>query len=738
VITVPAFFFWIPTWPRRIKFLAVVGFIVLAGFGYHFMTAFSYLWRNVFSYSGIIGIWGLGRIFMPPHQTMPSFSGPWFPVVARYLMLGLIILSAILKSFRAGRGDPGLDGCPPGQYLLQALGWAFLIFLIAAPGFGVQYLSWLVGPGIFLGTAGLLLYTIVASVFLFRVYTFWSGGFPWYFANSDVRGQWVGVDRTLDMTLWLLLVSWAAFHVIRFLCSWKNTRGRRNRASRKVPQLESSETFDAKGRKIAVFVVADNAEAEIEETLARIPSAVRNQISEWFVVDDCSPDPTDEAARRYKELQQEHRITVLRNSRNPGYGGNQKTGFQYALSQGHDIVVMLPANGRYAPEVMAAILKPLVEGKADMVFGSCMAKGGRPIQGGMSLYPFLGNRALTAIQNVLTGMRLSDFHSGYRAYDCLALERLPLSLNSNSWHFDSEILLEFHAAGLRIAEVAVPPYDGSEIGHVKGIRYAINCIRSAVSYRLTQWGLWQDLKYKEEAWKRFPYEVKRGDPFSSQSIAVEYAAKHPVKSRLLEIGPGSGAITEQFVKLGYEVTVVEAHPLFAGMAGRYAARVLNQDVEVVEWNSLPLFDVVVLADILEHLRDPLNTLQKCVEHLAPGGRVVITLPNAAHWSVRLELLLGRFNYRPRGLFDQGHLRFFTRGSAEAMIRAAGLRIMDCRAIPLPLPLLIPVTREGGFLAVVHVLNHIFTQSWRSLLAYQWAFECEAAPGVQTGLHYLGA
>jgi glycosyltransferase involved in cell wall biosynthesis len=735
VITVPAFFFWIPTWPRRIKFLAVVGLIVLAGFGYHLMAAFSGLWRNIFSYSGIIGIWGLGRIFMPLHQTPPPFSGPWFPVVARYGMLGLIILSAILKGFRAGRGDPTLHGCPPGQHLLKALGWAFLIFLIAAPGFGVQYLSWLVGPGIFLGTAGLLLYTVVASVFLFRVYTFWSGGFPWYFADSDVRGQWVGVDRTLDMILWLLLVSWGAFHVIRFIGSWKNTRRRRNRTSRKVSQLESSETFDAKGRKIAVFVIAYNAKAEIEETLARIPAEVRNQISELFVVDDCSPDQSYEAALRYKALQREHRMTVLRNSRNQGYGGNQKIGYQYALSQGHDIVVMLHADGQYAPEVMAALLKPLVEGKADMVFGTRMAKECRPIRGGLPLHRFLVNRALTAIENVLTGMRLSEFHSGYRAYDCLALERLPLSLNSNSWHFDTEILLEFHAAGLRIAEVAIPTYYGTEIGHVNGMLYAIHCIRSAVSYRLTRWGLWQDLKYKEEAWKRFPYEVKKGDPFSSQSIAVEYAAKHPVKRRLLEIGPGSGAITEQFVKLGYEVTVVEANPLFAGMAGRYAARVLNQDIEVVEWNSLPDFDVVVLADILEHLRDPLNTLQKCVDHLAPGGRVVITLPNAAHWSVRLELLLGRFNYRPRGIFDQSHLRFFTRGSAEAMIRAAGLRIMERRAIPLPLPLLIPVTREDRFLAVAHVLNHIFTQSWRSLLAYQWAFECEAASGVQTGRCY---
>lgn len=125
-----------------------------------------------------------------------------------------------------------------------------------------------------------------------------------------------------------------AFHVIRFIGSWKNTRSRRNRAARKVPQLESCETFDAKGRKIAVFVIAYNAEAEIEETLARIPSEVRDQISELFVVDDCSPDQSYEAALRYKALQREHRMTVLRNSRNQGYGGIRKSDISMPLAKG--------------------------------------------------------------------------------------------------------------------------------------------------------------------------------------------------------------------------------------------------------------------------------------------------------------------------------------------------------------------------------------------------------------------
>jgi glycosyltransferase involved in cell wall biosynthesis len=736
LIIIPAFFFWIATWPRRIGFLIVVGLITLAGFGYHLSVSFSDLWRNIFSYGGIIGIWGLGRIWMYVRGAFPQAIQPWFPVLARYVMFGLISLLAFLKGRESlpkiGNQWAGNDQ-QRSQYLLETIGWAFLIFLVAAPGFGVQYLSWLVGPGIFLGIVGLSLYTVIASIFLFRVYTFWSGGFPWYFANSDVRGQWVGIDRTLDMILWLLLVGWVSFLLTRWIGSWKRTQGRQRRVYQSIPQLLPSRvTLDLRGVKVAILVMAYNAEAKIRETLARVPPKLLDKIAEIIVVYDYSPDQTYAGAPLCKSSTGDYRITVLRNNRNQGYGGNQKIGYEYAIRRGHDIVIILHADGQYAPEVFANLLKPLVEGEADMVFGSRMADGSHPLQGGMPLYKYFGNRVLTAVENALAGMNLSEFHSGYRGYKCAALQRIPISLNSDSWHFDTEIILEYHAAGLRIAEVPIPTYYGDEICHVKGIPYAFNCIKSAISYRLTRWGLWQDVKYQPEIWRRFPYEVKTGDPYSSQRVAVECAAKHPIKGFLLEIGPGSGAMTEQFRQLGYEVTVVESNPVFAEMARRHAAQVICQDIEAIQWELLPNYDVVVLADILEHLRDPLNTLQKCVDHLNSEGRVLITLPNAAHWSVRLELLWGRFKYRPRGILDQSHLRFFTRNTAKSMIKMAGLRVMEDWAIPIPLPLLVPPTREDGPLAFVHILNQVFTQSWKSLLAYQWGFWCEVAPGVRIG------
>lgn len=236
--------------------------------------------------------------------------------------------------------------------------------------------------------------------------------------------------------------------------------------------------------RIGIFVIAYNAVNKLDWTLDRIPKDVWEKVEEVFLFDDCSTDNTYYAAIGYKHIKHLDKLTVHRNPQNLRYGGNQKAGYQYAIEHGFDIVVMLHADGQYAPEALPKLIEPLEKGEADMVFGSRMATSGAPLAGGMPLYKFVGNKILTWLENKITGMSLSEFHSGYRIYNCKALEKIPFMLNSNEWHFDTEILLQFHAAGLRIAERPIPTYYGDEICHVNGMAYAFNCLRSAITYRL--------------------------------------------------------------------------------------------------------------------------------------------------------------------------------------------------------------------------------------------------------------
>lgn len=233
--------------------------------------------------------------------------------------------------------------------------------------------------------------------------------------------------------------------------------------------------------KIGIFIIAYNAVNHLIKTIDRIPKETYDQVEEIFVIDDCSKDNTYHAALGYKAEQGIEKLTVHRNQINQGYGGNQKVGYQYALDRGLDIVALVHGDGQYAPEALPFLLEPLIKGEADMVFGSRMSEAGRALKGGMPLYKYAGNRVLTYLQNKMSGLKLSEYHSGYRLYSMAALKQIPFQSFTNNWHFDTQIILALAERNMRIMERPIPTYYGDEICHVNGIPYALHCLMT--SYR---------------------------------------------------------------------------------------------------------------------------------------------------------------------------------------------------------------------------------------------------------------
>jgi glycosyltransferase involved in cell wall biosynthesis len=234
--------------------------------------------------------------------------------------------------------------------------------------------------------------------------------------------------------------------------------------------------------RIAIFVIAYNAVRHLIRTIERIPPELEQKVAEIFVIDDASSDNTYFAALGYKAERGLTKLSVFRNARNQGYGGNQKVGYRYALDRGHDVVAMLHGDGQYAPEALPELLAPIEREGADVVFGSRMQVKGRALDGGMPLYKYVGNRILTTVQNQLTGLNISEFHSGYRLYSAKALRQIPFESFSNTWHFDTEILLAAHERGMKIVERPIPTYYGDEICHVNGMPYALNCVAVSARY----------------------------------------------------------------------------------------------------------------------------------------------------------------------------------------------------------------------------------------------------------------
>jgi glycosyltransferase involved in cell wall biosynthesis len=461
--------------------------------------------------------------------------------------------------------------------------------------------------------------------------------------------------------------------------------------------------------RLLIFVVAYEAESTLERVLARIPASVFEHDTEVLVIDDASRDRTFEVGLR-SSSNGRHRTTVLYNHTNQGYGGNQKLGYRYAIRHRFDAVVLLHGDGQYAPESIPDLIAPLLEGSADAVFGSRMLVPGAARAGGMPFYKRAGNRILTAIQNRLLGSQLSEFHSGFRAYSVAALARIPFEYNTSVFHFDTEVIIQLRLAGLRIAEVPIPTYYGDEICRVNGLRYATDVVMTTVASRLHGLNLLYDRKFDVAGATNSYYDLKLGYR-SSHSMAL---AAVPPGSRVLDIGCGPGAFDELLAMKGCAVTGVDQFPPTNPLA--------FQDFHV--WNERSPFpdmdlrghDYVLLLDVIEHLAHPELFLER-LRHASVDHRptFIVTSGNVVFFIVRLQALLGNFNYGKRGILDLTHTRLYTFTSLRRLFEQCGFQIEQMAGIPAPFPKALGLNVLSRTLLRI---NQLLIRLSRGLFAYQ--------------------
>jgi glycosyltransferase involved in cell wall biosynthesis len=235
------------------------------------------------------------------------------------------------------------------------------------------------------------------------------------------------------------------------------------------------------GQKIVVVMPAYNAARTVERTFREIP---RDLVDEVVLTDDASQDDTVSISRALG-------IRTVVHDRNRGYGGNQKTCYAEALRLGADIAIMLHPDYQYTPRLIPAMATMITDGPFDVVLGSRIL-GGRARRGGMPLWRYVSNRGLTAAQNLLCGAKLSEFHTGYRAFSRKVLETLPLLENSDDFVFDNQILAQALFAGFEIGEVSCPAAyfsEASSINFSRSIRYGFGVLETSARYFLERRGL---------------------------------------------------------------------------------------------------------------------------------------------------------------------------------------------------------------------------------------------------------
>ncbi len=242
--------------------------------------------------------------------------------------------------------------------------------------------------------------------------------------------------------------------------------------------------------KVIVVMPAYNAAQTLEKTYHDLPQKI---VDEIILVDDVSQDETVEIARRLG-------LKVIIHVQNTGYGGNQKTCYLEALKDGADIVVMLHPDYQYDSSLVPELIRPIQEGKADLVLGSRILGGGT-LAGGMPVYKYLSNRFLTLVENLAFGKRLSEYHTGLRAYSRPFLETVPFLLNSDRFVFDSQILAQAVAYEFEITEIAVPTRyfdEASSVGFKDGVIYGIETLCVIGKYLLNKFGILRSDQFQKK------------------------------------------------------------------------------------------------------------------------------------------------------------------------------------------------------------------------------------------------
>jgi len=409
-----------------------------------------------------------------------------------------------------------------------------------------------------------------------------------------------------------------------------------------------------------------------------------------------------------------------------GYGGSQKIAFHYAIERGFDFVALLHGDGHYAPACLPDLLAPLAAGSADAAYGSRML---RPADArrGMPFYKYVTNRALSRIQSRLLRTRLSEFHSGYRAYSTAALRRIPFHLNADAFHFDTEITIQLLLSGARLTEVPIPPYSSAGLSLANGAGYAWRVIGTCLRARAQELSLFFDRRFDcaPSTASNVHYKPRLGFE-STHTIALGLI---PSGARVLDIGCAGGYFSRILRERGCHATGVDQFPLADGNAlDAFHLHDLNRMPLPVDLSE---FDHAVMLDVIEHLQSPETFVDgfRAAADRNPGLTLLISTPNIAFVVARLMLLFGQFNYGKRGILDLTHTRLFTFRTFRRLFEQSGYEVIEMRGVPAPFPLALGDSWFARTLLGVQRLLIRLSRTW-------FAFQIFAIVKPKPGLAYL--
>ncbi len=361
------------------------------------------------------------------------------------------------------------------------------------------------------------------------------------------------------------------------------------------------------------------------------------------------------------------------------YGAIQKVAFSWAIDQRFDITVVVHASGHFPLNALDQMIAPIASNEAGGVFARRVKAGRAKAGRGISWWKVLGNRYLCSVLNRIVGHTAHEWLCPFRAYSTAVLGSMPFLNNSDDHVFDLEMLVGCVELHERLEEVRVPVEPDAGFSFTDCIRLARDSVIATLRYRFHKMGFGTG----STAFNSLTYEVKVEENSSHDSL-LRWLREFP-PGRVLDIGCSDGQFGQLLEQMGHTVTGVDikASPGVEERISHFVAANLEEGL-AGHFEEEELFDVIVLADVLEHVRSPEVLLRGARALLEPGGSILVSIPNIGHWYGRFKVGFGLFSYDRRGLFDSGHLRFFTRVNFQRIVAVEQLEIVRFGATSTPI------------------------------------------------------
>lgn len=469
--------------------------------------------------------------------------------------------------------------------------------------------------------------------------------------------------------------------------------------------------------RIGLFLCDCNDDDVLRETLSRIPIEAARYFVEVVVMTDRASDDVHD---RMKQAQQDFRDALpvaLRFHRPPretgsnaGFGAIRKAAFEYALRKGFDHVIVMRGDGAHAPENLSELVTLALEEPARFILASHPADGRSTLiwRRGPGLSGFILNRIL--------GLRLANYGTNFRLYPCDALARIPFQLAADGPLFDIEIMLQLRALGIPIQEASLTTAGGVTKIRDKR-RSGLLALKAAIEYRLHQLHVTRDGRYLVD--HDIHYTLKRSRSGSHAQIISAITEG----STVLDLGCSNGLLARPLLEKNVRVTGVDEGP--GEKISSELAEYLQRDLDLpLELPYRRIFDYVVCADVIEHLNHRGQLLRSARRYLKPDGRLIISTPNIALWFYRLSLLVGRFEYGPRGVLDETHVHLYTGATFRREVERAGFTVLQQRVTALPFEVVFESTGRSRLVRAIESGYHWLARLWPSMFAYQYILEAE--------------